>query len=75
MPKLAAAHRRALEMLAAAQNGLSKGALMEQGVSIEAMVELGNAGLATARRERLIIGGMPVETTRLYITQAGWRAL
>jgi hypothetical protein len=75
MPKLAAANRRALEMLAAAQNGLSEGALMEEGVSIEAMVELANAGLVRAKRESLIIGGMPIEITRLSITKAGRRAL
>jgi hypothetical protein len=39
------------------------------------MVDLAKAGLATARRERLIIGGMPLEITRLYITQAGRQAL
>lgn len=75
MPTLAAHHRRALEMLAGAPNGLSENALLDHGISIEDMVELGKYGLATARRERLIIGGMPVEITRLYITVAGRQAV
>jgi hypothetical protein len=75
MPKLDAHHRRALEMLAGAANGLSEDALLEHSISIENMVDLVKAGLATAKAERLIIGGMPVEITRLYITEAGRQAL
>jgi hypothetical protein len=75
MPKLADHHRRTLEMLVDAPNGLSESALLGHDVSIEDIVDLGKYGLATAKRERLIIGGMPVEITRLYITKAGRQAL
>jgi hypothetical protein len=75
MPKPAAHHRRALEMLVNARNGLSEDTLLEHDILIEDMVELAEAGLAMPRRERLIIGGVPFELTRLYITQAGRQAL
>jgi hypothetical protein len=75
MANLSADQRRALQMLASARNGLSEDTLLERGISIEDMVELANAGLVSAKRERLIIGGMPIEITRLSITKAGRRAL
>jgi hypothetical protein len=75
MAKLSADQHRALQILARARNGISEDALLERGISIEDLVELANAGLVRAKRERLIIGGTPIEITRLSITKAGRQAL
>jgi hypothetical protein len=75
MAKLSAQQHRALQILARTRNGISEDALLERGISIEDLVELANAGLVRAKRERLIIGGMPIEITRLSITKAGRQAL
>jgi hypothetical protein len=43
--------------------------------TIDMMVELVNAGLATATAERVMAGSKPIEIARLRITEAGRRAL
>jgi hypothetical protein len=53
--------RRALELLAASRQGYGKAILRAHGFSIDMMVELVKAGLATTKRERTVAGGR--ETT------------
>ena len=68
--------RRALELLAAsAADGCTEAVMLAHGFSIDMLVELINAGLATARPERILVGGYPEERTRVRITQEGRRAL
>ena len=47
---------------------------MYHGFTIDLLVELVRAGLATAKAERVIAGGRAVEVARLKITEAGRRA-
>jgi hypothetical protein len=49
-------HRRALELLAASADGATEAIMLAHGFSIEQMVELVRAGLATARAERVVSG-------------------
>jgi hypothetical protein len=67
--------RRALELLAASADGCPEAVMLAHGFSIDMLVELINAGLATARPERILVGGYPEERTRIQITQEGRRAL
>jgi DNA-binding transcriptional LysR family regulator len=46
--------RRALELLAASHHGYSKAILRAHGFSMDMMVELVKAGLATTKRERMV---------------------
>jgi hypothetical protein len=41
----------------------------------ELLTELVRAGLANASTERMLVSGRPMEVTRLWITDAGRRAL
>jgi len=43
--------------------------------SIELMVKLVRAGLATATAERIVAGGKSIEIARVRITEAGWQAI
>jgi hypothetical protein len=45
------------------------------GFSIDMMVELVNAGLATATGERVVAGGKTIEVARVRITEAGRQLL
>jgi hypothetical protein len=49
--------------------------MLAHGFSIDMMVELVNAGLATATAERVVAGGRPIEVARVRITEEGRRAL
>jgi hypothetical protein len=49
--------------------------MLAHGFSIDMMVELVRAGLATARAERVVAGGKPIEVARVRITDAGRRAI
>jgi len=49
--------------------------MLAHGFSIDMMVELVRAGLATARAERVVAGGKPIEVARVRITDAGHRAI
>jgi hypothetical protein len=62
--------RRALELLA-----YTKAILRAHGFSIDMMVELVKAGLATIKRERMAAGGRHTDVVRLRITDAGRQAL
>jgi hypothetical protein len=67
--------RRALELLAASRGGCTEAIMLAHGFSIDMMVELVNAGLATATAERMVVGGKTIEVARVRITEAGRRAL
>jgi hypothetical protein len=49
--------RRALELLAGSRDGYTKAILRAHGFSMDMMVELVKAGLATTKRERIVAGG------------------
>jgi len=67
--------RRALELLAASRDGCTEAIMLAHGFSIDMMVELISAGLATAKPERIVAGGYGDERTIVRITEAGRRAL
>jgi hypothetical protein len=67
--------RRALELLAGSRYGYTKAILRAHGFSIDMLVELVKAGLATTKRERMVAGGRLTDVVRLRITEAGRQAL
>jgi hypothetical protein len=67
--------RRALELLAASRYGYTKAILRAHGFSIDMLVELVKAGLATTKRERMVARGRQTEVVRVRITEAGREAL
>jgi len=66
--------RRALELLAGSPTGCTEVLLFAHGVTVEMLVELIRAGLATASTERVGGGGRAMEI-EVRITEAGRRAL
>jgi hypothetical protein len=66
---------RALELLASCDNGCPEGILHAHGFAISGMMELVDAGLATATAERMIAGSRKMEVARVRITAAGRRVL
>jgi hypothetical protein len=68
--------RRALELLAGCpQEGCTQPILVAHGFTVEQMVELVRAGLATATAQRVKAGRDKMEVATLRITEAGRRAL
>ena len=67
--------RRALELLAGSRDGYTKAILRAHGFSMDMMVELVKAGLATTKRERMVADGRQTGIVRVRITDAGRRAL
>ena len=67
--------RRALELLAASPDGLPEGVLLAHGFTVEMMVELVRAGLASATAERIVAGARKLEVAMLWVTEAGRRIL
>jgi hypothetical protein len=67
--------RRALELLAGSRYGYTKAILRAHGFSIDMIVELVKAGLATTKRERLVASGREPDVVRVRITDAGRQAL
>jgi len=67
--------RRALELLASCRDGCTEAIMLAHGFSIDMMVKLVNAGLATATAKRVVAGGKRIEVARVRITQAGRRTL
>src|SRR6516162_6760665 len=67
--------RRALELLAGSRYGYTKAILRAHGFSIDMMVELVKAGLATTKRERMVADGRQAGVVRVRITDAGRQAL
>jgi hypothetical protein len=68
--------RRALELLAdCPQEGCAEAVMLANGVTIEQMVELVRAGLATVTAQRVKAGREVLEVATLRITDAGRQAL
>ena len=67
--------RRALELLASCRDGCTEAIMLAHGFTVEQILELVRAGLATAQPERMRAGGHEIEVTRLHITDAGQRML
>jgi hypothetical protein len=75
-PPANALDRRALKLLAdAGIGGCTEALLLANGVTVEQMVELVRAGLATATPQRVKAGRERMEVATLRITDAGRRAL
>ena len=70
-----AERRRALELLAASSDGCTEAIILAHGFTIDFLVDLIRAGLATAQTDRAVAGGRSMQVTRLRITDAGRRAL
>jgi hypothetical protein len=67
--------RRALELLAASPDGCTEAILAAHGFTVEQLVEVVRAGLATATAERIVAGERTIEVARVRITEAGRRVL
>jgi hypothetical protein len=67
--------RRALELLASSRDGCTEAIMLAHGFTVEQMVDLCVAGLATATPERMVAGGRTIEVATMRITEAGRRAL
>jgi hypothetical protein len=67
--------RRALELLAASPHGCTEAILIAHGFTIDMLVKVIRAGLASAGTERMVAGGRSIDVSRLRITDAGRRAL
>jgi hypothetical protein len=68
--------RRALQLLAdCPQEGCTQALLVAHGFTVEQMVELVRAGLATATPQRVTAGRHKMEVAVLRITDEGRRAL
>jgi hypothetical protein len=67
--------RRALELLASCRDGCTEAIMLAHGFTIEQLVDLVRAGLATATAERVVAGSRKMEAATLRITEAGRRAL
>jgi hypothetical protein len=70
-----ATRRRALELIAWSPDGMTEAMLLAHGLTVETLVDLIRAGLATAKAERVMAGGRAIEVARARITEAGRRAL
>jgi hypothetical protein len=67
--------RRALELLASCRDGCTEALMLAHGFTVDTLVEMINAGLASATTERVVAGGRTIEVARVRITEAGRRAL
>jgi hypothetical protein len=67
--------RRALALLAESSDGCTEAIMLAHGFTLELLVDMVRAGLATAHVERMVSGKRKVEVTRVKITDAGRRAL
>ena len=63
--------RRALELLASCPEGCTEAIMLAHGFTVEQMVELVRAGLATATAERVVAGSRKMELATVRITEAG----
>ena len=75
MPTPKQQRRRALELLETSIDGCTEAIMLAYGFKTELLVELVNAGLATATMERMVAGGRRVKVIRIRITVAGRRTL
>jgi hypothetical protein len=60
-----ATRRRALELLAASRDGCTEAIMLAHGFTVEMLVELVRAGLATAKAERVVAGGKTIAVARM----------
>jgi hypothetical protein len=67
--------RRALELLSSCRDGCTEALMIAHGFTVEQIVELVRAGLATATAERIVAGNRTLEVARVRITGAGRRAV
>jgi hypothetical protein len=67
--------RRALELLAASNDGATEAIMLAHGFTVEQLVELVRSGLASATPERVVAGKRAMQMTRVRITEAGRRVL
>jgi hypothetical protein len=67
--------RRALELLALDQRGLTETLLRTYGFTPRLLASLVRAGFATAQRQTVKPGGSTIEVVRIRITEAGREAL
>src|SRR6266446_1264054 len=67
--------RRALELLASCRDGCTEAIMLAHGFTIDQMVELVRAGLATAQTECVVAGRRTFEVARVRITEAGRQLL
>ena len=74
-PRTKPTRRRALELLASCPDGCTEAIMLVHGFTIEQMVELVRAGLATAKAERVVAGRQRIEVARVKISEVGRRAL
>jgi hypothetical protein len=64
-----------LELLASCRDGCTEAMMRARGITVEHLIELVRAGLATATAERIVAGRRTVEVARLRITDAGRQIL
>jgi hypothetical protein len=62
-------------LLAASPDGCTEALMLANGFPAEMLVELIRTGLASAKAERMVAGGKQIEAARVWITEAGRRAL
>jgi hypothetical protein len=62
-------------LFASCRDGCTEAIMLAHGFSIDMMVELVNAGLASVTTERVVAGKERIEVVVLRITEAGRRAL
>jgi len=67
--------RRALRLLASAPEGVTEALMLAHGFSVELLVDLCIAGLATAKPDQMRAGRRTMEVVRMRITEAGRQAL
>src|SRR5262249_31475326 len=65
----------ALALLSRSRYGDTKAILRAHGFSMDIMVDLSKAGLATTKRERIVADGRQTAVVRVRITDAGRQAL
>ena len=73
--QLSAEQRRALKLLADAQQGCTGATLLGHGFSIGMLADLVWDGLATGHRETVRVGWRKIKVARIRITDAGRTAI
>jgi hypothetical protein len=67
--------RRALELLASCHDDCTEAVMLAHGFTVDQVVELVRAGLASATPERVRAGNKAMEIARVRITEAGRRLI
>jgi len=62
-------------LLAGSRDGCTEAIMIAHELSVEQMVELVRAGLATATAERMVAGNKTIKIARVRITEPGRRVL